>query len=170
MDHQDVGPIALVGGWHDPATGFFGPRSWDAIVSAETGRCARYGRSATIVIVEVGRLDEPDSAWVAEVEPSDVLRVAGALRATARSSDYVARLGLRRFGVLLAETDEIAAVNFVERAREACASAAQIGTARLRFRFGWADATKDRALRSAAEVALERLAGDRPSGASSTTL
>ena len=46
-----------------------------------------------------------------------VLATARTLRAEARAADRCARLGRGRFAVLLPETDEVRAINFVERVR-----------------------------------------------------
>ena len=46
--------------------------------------------------------------------------MADTIRRHARKADHVARLGPSRFGVLLPETDEVAAINYVERVRQAC--------------------------------------------------
>ena len=46
--------------------------------------------------------------------------LADTIRRLARSADHVARLGPGRFAVLLPETDEVAAINYVERVRRAC--------------------------------------------------
>ena len=43
-----------------------------------------------------------------------------------------------RFGVILTETDEIAAINYVERVREAGPRSMPRGGENLRFSFGWA--------------------------------
>ena len=59
-------------------------------------------------------------------------------RAGCRASDFVTRLDSNQFGVLLTETDEIAAINVVERLR---AKADRDVGARLsqgRICFGWA--------------------------------
>ena len=50
------------------------------------------------------------------------------------------RLAETRFGVVLTETDEIAAINFVERVREAGPKSMPKGFDELQFRFGWASA------------------------------
>lgn len=78
----------------------------------------------------------------------------------ARTSDHVARVGSRRFAILLPETDEIAAVNFVERVRPRCDEALRSVDPGDRCRFGWADARESRSLDEAVEVAIARLASD----------
>jgi diguanylate cyclase (GGDEF)-like protein len=152
------------GGWHDAETNLFGPRAWAAILGTESARCLRYRRDGTVVIVEVVGFEALDSVWGQEVAPPELATIGAVLRGGARSSDYVARLGPRRFGILLPETNEVAAVNFVERVREDCTAAARRVDAAARCAFGWADATRDRPLIVAAEVAIARLLADARGG------
>jgi len=147
-------------GWHDAETGLFGPRTWAVILDTESARCARYRRTATVVIAEVVGLDDLESVWGADIAPPEIKVIGSLLRSGARSSDYVARLGPRRFGILLPETDEIAAVNFVERVRERCVAAAKQADPDAQCSFGWADATRIRLLSAAADLAVGRLSMD----------
>ena len=89
--------------------------------------------------------------------------LARILRTGCRASDYVTRLDANQFGVLLTETDEIAAINVVERLR---AKADRDVGARLsqgRVCFGWASPKgKTTLLESvaAAEALLAQEAGE----------
>ena len=56
----------------------------------------------------------------------------------ARTSDHLTRLGPARFGILLTETDEIAAINFIERIRVAGPRSVPRTADLVRFVFGWA--------------------------------
>ena len=58
-------------------------------------------------------------------------------------ADHVARLDPGRFGVLLPETDEVAAINYVERVRRACELWLESGAIALRLAIGWASTTGD---------------------------
>ena len=89
-----------------------------------------------------------------------VARVAAILTSMARTSDHVARIGSRRFAILLPVTDEVAAVNFVERVRPRCDEILGSADPNDRCRFGWADAHGSRSLDEAVEVAISRLASD----------
>src|SRR5512141_219777 len=123
----------------DDETGLLGPEAWAVVLAVESARCKRYRRSATVVIVEVASLDSLAEAWGADVGVIAAARVGSALRSISRSSDSAARLGRGRFAVLLPETDEIAAVNFVERARLICDEVLRADESAARARFGWAD-------------------------------
>ena len=149
------------GGWFDEETRLLGPRAWAAILGVEAARCKRYGRPATVVMVEVSGLEDLVTVWGTEVGSHAASRVGAVLRAKVRTSDYAARIGPRRFAVLLPETGEIAAVNFVERVRDACDEALRHLESDARAWFGWADATPRRSLSAALEAAIERIATDR---------
>ena len=70
--------------------------------------------------------------------------------------------------ILLTETTEIAAINFVERARAACERDLQVATEVVNVAFGWASPPKGGdltdAMGLAAEAARRRAGGARPLG------
>ncbi len=162
MVSPDSDQRAADGGWFDDESSLLGPRSWSTILAAESARCRRYGRSSTVVIVEVRGLDDLSAVWGSDVGAHTAARVGSILRAASRTSDYVARVGSGRFAVLLTETDEIAAVNYVERVRDACDETLKIAHTGARAAFGWADASKSRTLAAAEDAAVSRLRSDAP--------
>lgn len=161
---EPAGPADAVSDWYDAETGLLGRRSWARVLEVETARCKRYGRLATVVVAEVTGLEDVAAVWGSDVGGQAVARVGARLRAGARSSDYLARIEPRRFAILLPETDEVAAVNFVERVRATCDTALHSADPRARCRFGWADAKKSRPLDVAADIAVARLASDNEVG------
>ncbi len=144
--------------WYDGATGVPGPAFWDAVVVAEAARAARFHRPATIVLVEAAGFEAARRQWGRSAAIADVAAIGAVLRTGCRASDYVVRLADERFGILLTETDEIAAINVVERLRARCEreveAASTIGT---RVAFGWASPTGKERLPAAIERAEERL-------------
>lgn len=144
------------GEWLDAGTGLQGRAFLDVVLAVESARCRRYGRTATVVAVELAGMDELTATWGNEVTGRALKHVAAVLRAGARSSDYLARTDRWRFGLILPETDEVAAVNFVERVRSGCERALSAAGPSARCSFGWADARQDRDLAAAATVAIER--------------
>ena len=158
-DHPSAPFLAPPSGWSDALTGVDGPRLWDRLISSEASRAKRYRRPATVVLVDVAGLAEFASAWGADTAERLFVRVARTLAIEVRASDHIARIDRSRFGILLTETDEIAAINFVERAR--AASEAQVhASERLRVGMGWAMPTDSTDLRGAIETAAIRLADD----------
>jgi diguanylate cyclase (GGDEF)-like protein len=135
---MDITELAGPSGWEDPLTGLEGPDFWQRVLVSEIARSHRYKRPLTVVVVELGELDELAQTWGREVVRQAVREAGQCLKRTSRTSDYCTRLGPTRYGVVLTETDEIAAINFVERVREAAPRAMPKGFEGLRFSFGWA--------------------------------
>jgi hypothetical protein len=59
--------------------------------------------------------------------------------------------------VLLPETDEVAAINYVERIRRACELWLESGAIAMRLSIGWASTAGDVGLNGAIRVASDRL-------------
>jgi diguanylate cyclase (GGDEF)-like protein len=125
-------------GWEDELTGLDGPALWARLLVPEIARSARYSRPLTVVLVEVVGLEELASVWGADVALQALPAAARSLRHGARTSDIVCRIGRTRFGILLTETDEIAAINFVERVRAAGPLPEPGQRTTLAYAFGWA--------------------------------
>lgn len=140
-------------GWSDPLTGTDGPHLWDRILASEAARVRRYHRPATVALVEIVGMDEFTRVWGTEIAERTFVRVARTLAVEIRSSDHIARVDLMRFAVLLTETDEIAAINFIERARAAC----ERQPGELRIALGWASPTAEEDLQGAFALAEKRL-------------
>ncbi len=149
--------LAYSGAGEDGLTGLPGERFWAIVLEVEAARARRYGRPVTVVLVDVVGLDrvaERDGSGAA----SGVMQaVARLLRANSRSSDYVARIGSTRFGFLLPETDEIAAINFVERTRARSERELGTGPDAVSLAFGWASPSGGVDLLAAVATAGDRL-------------
>jgi diguanylate cyclase (GGDEF)-like protein len=125
-------------GWEDSLTGLEGPDFWQRVLVSEVARAVRYRRSLTVVVAEVEGVEKMSEMWGYDVGRHAVREAAQCLRRASRSSDYCTRIGLARFGIVLTETDEIAAINYVERVREAGPRTMPRAGDGLRFNFGWA--------------------------------
>jgi len=153
----DVTGIPEPIGWEDSLTGLEGPDFWQRVLVAEIARSSRYKRNLTVVVAELeGVLDMADT-WGLEVGRHSIREAAQCLRRMSRTSDYCTRIGLTRFGVILTETDEIAAINYVERVREAGPRSMPRGGENLRFSFGWASPKQGEAPESVVRRADTRL-------------
>ncbi len=141
----------------DPVTGLDSALSWAMAVTIEEARSGRYGRPVSVVIAELDGLDKLAELFGAEVADKLIPPVADALRRSARAADRVARLAHNRFGVLLVETDEVRAINYVERVRSACDTWLEASAIALRLSIGWASPATDGDLRSAVRIAEERM-------------
>ena len=134
----DANPISEPAGWDDPMTGLEGPDFWRRTLVAEVSRAARYRRSLTVVIVELDGIPAVAEAWGIEVARHALREAGQCIRRASRTSDYCTRIGMSRFGVVLTETDEIEAINFVERVREDAPTTLPRSGDGLRLAFGWA--------------------------------
>jgi diguanylate cyclase (GGDEF)-like protein len=153
----------------DPLTGLLVATEWNRIILDEDARNHRYGRPATVVIVELGGFDRLVSSLGREAGDRVLPAVADTMRRNARSADFVARLGPGRFGVLLPETGEVEAVNYVERVRNAAELWLESGAIALQLAIGWASPAVDTTLADAAAVAQERMFTELRRGARRTT-
>jgi diguanylate cyclase (GGDEF)-like protein len=154
----DTTGIPEPAGWEDPLTGLQGPDFWQRSLIAEVARSARYRRSLTVVVVEVNGIEPLGELWGWDVARGAVRDAAQCLRRASRTSDLCSRIGPTRFGVTLTETDEIAAINFVERVREAGPRAMPKGADGLQFSFGWASPRQGESADAMVRRAESRLA------------
>jgi diguanylate cyclase (GGDEF)-like protein len=147
----------------DSLTGLEGPAGWTRIVEIENARLLRYRRPVTVVMTEVEGLrhlaERVGDAPVERLLPV----IAEAFRREARASDWVARVGPSRFAVLLAETDEIQAVHYVERIRIVCEPWLASSAVPLRLAVGWSAPSSSSDLEFALRRAEERMHSDRRS-------
>jgi diguanylate cyclase (GGDEF)-like protein len=159
-----IRPIAPPDGWADVLTGADGPRLWDRIILSEQARVARYHRPVTVAFAELVGLDGLAGLWGWDVAERALAACARRLGREIRSSDHIARLEQARFGILLTETTEIAAINFVERARSSCERELKTTGDVVRIGFGWASPPDKGDLTDAIGIAVARLAAELESG------
>ena len=152
--------------------------SFEAIVAHEDEREGRYRRPTTMVVLELDGLerlvDRLGTGAAEKVEPD----VADTIAKLARRADYVARLAPGRYAVLMPETDEIVAINYVERIRQACDEWLESGAIAMRLAIGWASTAGNASVTTAMQIAIDRmhlevrryarLAADGTTGDSST--
>ena len=146
--------------YEDLLTGLVGPAVWRRILTTESARAARHSRPVTVVLVELTGLDKFARRWGAETATTAVLAMSRALRASSRDSDYLARLDIGRFGLVLDQTDEIEAINCVERLRESCAHELRGAEEDLHVGFGWASPEPEETIADAVARASVRLTQD----------
>jgi diguanylate cyclase (GGDEF)-like protein len=150
-------PLPPPAGWSDLATGVDGPRYWDRLLLSEQARVQRYKRPATVVLVEVTGLGPLAQQWGPEAAERTLVAAARTLAREIRTSDHIARIEPARFGILLTETSEIAAINFVERARAACERGLHLASDTVGIGFGWASPPKGSDLTDSVVLAQHRL-------------
>lgn len=145
----------------DPETGFELAGAWARWLAEEGARVDRYGHPATIVLVELGGVERLAEKLGQEAADRLIPPIATTMRRHARAADNVARLGRSKFGVLLTETDEIRAINYVERVRSACDVWLQSGAVALRLSIGWAQVGPKQPVEVAIQAAEARLNEER---------
>jgi diguanylate cyclase (GGDEF)-like protein len=155
------GPLPAVSS--DPGTGLDLAPSWSRWLQEEDSRVRRYRHPATIVLIEIDGLDRLIDRLGADAADRLIPPVAATLRRYAREVDRIARLSGRSFGVLLPETDEVQAINFVERVRTTCDLWLASGAISLKLAMGWAEANPGRTIDVALGIAEGRLNAERRS-------
>jgi diguanylate cyclase (GGDEF)-like protein len=141
----------------DPLTGLLSTSDWNRLVADEDVRMGRYRRPATIILIELDGLDRLVGAVGQPAADRVLAAVADTIRSHARKVDQIGRLGPSRFGVLQPETNEVTAINYVERVRRASDLWLESGAISLRLAIGWASPVGDASLIDAQAQALERM-------------
>ena len=141
----------------DAPPGVLDGPAWSRILGDEAARIKRYHRPATVVMIELDGLDRFVERLGHDAGDRIVPAVADTIRRLARDADHVARLGPGRFGILLPETDEVAAINYVERVRRSCELWLESGAIAMRLAIGWAGTAGDPDLAEVQRIATERM-------------
>ncbi len=147
-------------GWDDDLTGLDGPDLWQRVLVAEAARADKYHRPFTVVVAELEGILDISEAFGADLARHTMRTIAQCLRRETRASDYCTRIALTRFGVALTETDEVEAINFVERVRESVPGSLPGGADALRLSFGWASPLPGESAGSMVTRAERRLIGE----------
>jgi hypothetical protein len=95
-----------------------GRLEWTAALDRESARAARYGRPASVAIVELKA--QAAGQTVEPYLPSLAGPIARAIRMDSRATDLVARVAAARFHLLLPETNEPGAAVMADRIAEKC--------------------------------------------------
>lgn len=117
----------------DPWSGLDSRVDWEDALRREEARVARYGRPATIVVLEFAPAGASLGLARRAIGARLARGVAAVLREQARDSDRVARVGDARFHVLLPETTEREAGRYLDRVHASLASLTEtVGATQLR--------------------------------------
>lgn len=134
---------------------------WEVRVRDEEARLSRYRRPVSVILVELDGIERLIHRLGPDAAERIVPPVGQTLARQARTADHVARVGPGRFAVLLPETDEIQAINYIERVRTECDRWLAAGAVSMRLAIGWASPTPGGDLRTATRIAEDRLNADR---------
>lgn len=141
----------------DPLTHLPDAAAFARLVADEDARIARYHHPATVVVFELDGLDRLVERLGREAGDRVLPAVADTIRRLGRSADHVGRIGPGRFATLLPETDEVAAINYLERVRRACEIWLESGAISLRLAIGWAGTSGEPTLVEAQRIATNRM-------------
>ena len=141
----------------DPLTGLLTLNEWNRLVADEDARVSRYRHTATVVIIELDGIERLVASLGRGAGDRILPALADALSRNARAADHLARIGPARFGVLLPETGEVEAINFVERVRQACDLWLESGAIALHLSMGWASPGPESSLADSIDRARERM-------------
>jgi hypothetical protein len=132
-----------------------GRLEFSAALERESIRAERYGRPASIAIVEL-RAEQGNPAagpWLKSLAGPIISIVRGGSRAT----DLVARVAESRLQVLLPETAEEGAGTFAQRIADACRNTIDASGAPVVVRVSVAASSEDRCLQDALDEAVRSL-------------
>lgn len=101
----------------DPLTGLANRRQLESVGRRAVREARRYGRPLAVVVGDVDHFKRVNDTYGHPAGDRVLQAVAGALRAEARGTDLVARLGGEEFVLLLPQTDADGALGLAERIR-----------------------------------------------------
>ena len=147
--------------YYDEATGLDSRAAWERALAEENARYVRYRRPVGVVVAELDGLTRFESQFGSDAASRVLAAVGDAMRRNARRTDRVAHVGAGRFLVMLPETDEIQAINYVERVRGECERWLEAGAVALHVSIGWASPSAVGELDTALRTAEERMYVER---------
>ncbi|SDY23715.1 diguanylate cyclase [Lysobacter sp. yr284] len=107
----------------DPLTGLQNRLHWDDSASATMTHCARSGKRAALVLIDVDRFKEINDYHGHQVGDAVLRRIADVLHRTARMTDTASRIGGDEFALIVMDIDGAGACAIAERLRCAVADA-----------------------------------------------
>ncbi|MDP2313399.1 MAG: GGDEF domain-containing protein [Pseudomonadota bacterium] len=103
----------------DPLTGLMNRGAFDQALEREFDRAVRYGRSLSLLLVDIDHFKYVNDTWGHPVGDRVLAQVAHALRGSVRNVDVPGRYGGEEFAVILSETNTEGAAIAGERVRHA---------------------------------------------------
>jgi diguanylate cyclase (GGDEF)-like protein/putative nucleotidyltransferase with HDIG domain len=103
----------------DPLTGLANHRDFHDRLATEIARARRHGRPLSLALIDIDHFKQINDSAGHETGDRVLAEVASRLGRASRAEDVLARIGGDEFGLLLPETDRLAALSALERARQA---------------------------------------------------
>lgn len=101
----------------DPLTGLQNRLHWDDSASASVTHCARSGKRAALILIDVDRFKDINDYHGHPVGDAVLRRVAEVLHRTARLTDTASRIGGDEFALIVMDIDAAGACAIAERLR-----------------------------------------------------
>jgi len=137
---------------------FDDPSSWAIALRREDVRVERYGRRATVMVLDIVMSPAPPAEGTPPLDEAVLVEpVIDAIRHEARETDHVVRVSSTRFQLLLPETTESDADHVVDRLRTACRDRLNGHGSAVRLRIESTTPGHGRRLADALDDALRRI-------------
>jgi diguanylate cyclase (GGDEF)-like protein len=133
------------------------PGTWEQTMREESARAARFRRPVTVVMVELSRIGDVVDRLGQGAADRVVTETARLIVAEGRAVDRIAWLDYARFGVLLMETEEDRATDYIDRVRAAADGWLQSAGLSVRVSVGWASPPEGGDVEAAAAIAEQRM-------------
>lgn len=102
----------------DEMTGLYNFRYFTIKLSEEITRCARYGHTLSLIMIDIDRFKEFNDTFGHPAGDNALKMVAQIMKKNTRDVDIVARYGGEEFVIILPETDVLEATILIERIRK----------------------------------------------------
>ncbi|HEX8230921.1 MAG TPA: PAS domain S-box protein [Chloroflexia bacterium] len=102
---------------HDALTGLLNRHEMDRVLAEEATRCRRYGRSMSLVMIDIDHFKRVNDRYGHKVGDEVLRWIGGIFRDSVRATDKVARYGGEEIAAILPETGETEARLVAERFR-----------------------------------------------------
>lgn len=132
----------------DPLTGLDNRGAWEEHLAAEDVRRSRYPKAVTVVSADIDNLKAVNDRHGHDAGDELIRAAAELLRAQARATDRIARVGGDEFMVLMPETDAPGARRYLGRVRAAVREISSRGGLGLMLSLGAATAKEGESLTS----------------------
>ncbi len=118
IEHKRNNERLLFESQTDAMTGLYNRRAWDSFIIKEEERCARFGHSAGVIVIDLNGLKAiNDNCGHAEGD-NLISKAALIIQDTIRKSDIAARLGGDEFTVLAIESNENDIKHLIKRIKQ----------------------------------------------------
>ncbi len=106
----------------DSLTQLYNRRAWDNLLMQEEIRCARYGHPAAVFVLDLDDLKSVNDLQGHAEGDRLLQKTADSLREVLKEHDVIARIGGDEFVIMALETDEVMALDIIQRLERSLAA------------------------------------------------